>query len=89
MEFNACGIYSSSKFPKPETLGHDDNKTLTPKKGIQVEGIWILMHVGFLHPLTSLQTCSIPRWAVRSHSLVCSKKYFLILGIGPIRDKEL
>ena len=35
------------------------------------------------------QTCSIPRRAVRSHSLVCSKKPFSIVGIGPIPVKEL
>ena len=34
-------------------------------------------------------TCSIPRQAVRSHSMVCSKNYLLIVGIGPICDKEL
>ena len=35
------------------------------------------------------KTCSSPRRDVRSHSLVCSKIYFLIMGIGPIRVKEL
>ena len=34
-------------------------------------------------------TCSSPRRAVRSHSLVCSEKYLLIVGIGPILNKEL
>ena len=34
-------------------------------------------------------TCSIPRWAVRSHSLVCIKNSLLIVGIVPIRDKDL
>ena len=34
-------------------------------------------------------TCYSPRRAVRSHSLVCSKIYFDIVGIGPIRVKEL
>ena len=34
-------------------------------------------------------TCSIPRLAVSSHSLVCSENPFSILGIGPIPVKEL
>ena len=34
-------------------------------------------------------TCSSPRRAVRPHSLVCSKNYLSIVGIGPICDKEL
>ena len=34
-------------------------------------------------------TCSSPRRAVRSHSLVCSKNPFSIVGIGPIPVKEL
>ena len=34
-------------------------------------------------------TCSSPRQAVCSHSLVCSEKYLLIVGIGPILNKEL
>ena len=36
-----------------------------------------------------LKTCSGPRRAVRSHSLVCSKNYLLIVRIGPILNKEL
>ena len=36
-----------------------------------------------------LQMCSRPRRAVRYHSLVCSKNSLLIIGIGPILDKEL
>ena len=36
-----------------------------------------------------LITCSSPRRAVRSHSLVCNKNSLLIIGIWPIRDKEL
>ena len=36
-----------------------------------------------------LSACSIPRRAVRSHSLVCSKNSLLIVGIGPIINKEL
>ena len=35
------------------------------------------------------RTCSSPRRAVRSHSLVCSKNSLLIVGIGPILNKEL
>ena len=35
------------------------------------------------------KTCSGPRRAVRSHSLVCSKNSLLIIGIGPILNKEL
>ena len=35
------------------------------------------------------QTCSNPRRAICSHSLVCSKNSLLILGIGPILNKEL
>ena len=34
-------------------------------------------------------TCSSPRRAVRSHSLVCTKNSLLIVGIGPILNKEL
>ena len=34
-------------------------------------------------------TCSIPRQTVRSHSLVCSENSLLIVGIGPILNKEL
>ena len=34
-------------------------------------------------------TCSSPRCPVRSHSLVCSEKSLLIVGIGPILNKEL
>ena len=39
--------------------------------------------------IPSYLTCSSPRRAVRSHSLVCSKNYLLIVGIGPILNKEL
>ena len=35
------------------------------------------------------KTCSSPIRAVRSHSLVCSKNSLLIVGIGPILNKEL
>ena len=34
-------------------------------------------------------TCSSPRRAVRSHSLVCCENSLLIVGIGPILNKEL
>ena len=34
-------------------------------------------------------TCSIPRCPLRSHSLVCSKKHLFIVGIVPIRNKEI
>ena len=34
-------------------------------------------------------TCFIPRCPVGSHSLVCSKNSLLIVGIGPILNKEL
>ena len=34
-------------------------------------------------------TCSSPRQAVCSHSLVCSENSLLIVGIGPILKKEL
>ena len=34
-------------------------------------------------------TFPIPRRPLRSHYLVCSKKHLFIVGIGPIRDKEL
>ena len=34
------------------------------------------------------QTCSSPGRAVRSHSLVCSENSLLIVGKGPIHDKE-
>ena len=34
-------------------------------------------------------TCSSPRRAVRSHSLVCIENSLLIVGIGPILNKEL
>ena len=37
----------------------------------------------------SNETCSSPRRAVRSHSLVCSENPFSIVGIGPIPVKEL
>ena len=35
------------------------------------------------------KTCSSPRRDVLSHYLVCSKNYLLIVGIGPILNKEL
>ena len=35
------------------------------------------------------QTCSSPRWAVSSRSLVCSENSLSIVGIGPILIKEL
>ena len=35
------------------------------------------------------KTCSSPRRAVRSNSLVCSKNSLLIVGIGPILNKEI
>ena len=34
-------------------------------------------------------TCSSPRHPLSYNSLVCSKNYLFIVGIGPIRDKEL
>ena len=34
-------------------------------------------------------TCSSPRRAVRYHYLVCSENSLLIVGIGPILNKEL
>ena len=42
-----------------------------------------------IFPGYGLMTCSSPRWAVRSHSLVCSENSLLIVGIGPILNKEL
>ena len=35
------------------------------------------------------KTCSSPRRAVPSHSLVCSENYLLIVGIKPSLNKEL
>ena len=35
------------------------------------------------------KTCSSPKRDVRSHSLVCSENSILIVGIGPILNKEL
>ena len=37
----------------------------------------------------TLVACSSPRRDVRSHSLVCSENSLLIVGIGPIINKEL
>ena len=34
-------------------------------------------------------TCSSPRRHLCSHSLICIKNHLFIVGIGPIRDKEL
>ena len=39
--------------------------------------------------INKLLTCSSPRRAVLSHSLVCSENSLLIVGIGPILNKEL
>ena len=39
--------------------------------------------------LEAYLTCSSPRRAVRSHSLVCREIYFEIVGIGPIHVKEI
>ena len=36
-----------------------------------------------------IMTCSSLRRAVHSHSLVCSENSLLIVGIGPILNKEL
>ena len=36
-----------------------------------------------------IKTCSSPRRAVRSHSLVCSENSLSIVGIGTILNKEL
>ena len=38
---------------------------------------------------TVRKMCSRPRRAVRSHSLECSKNYLLIVGIGPILNKDI
>ena len=38
---------------------------------------------------TVCRTCSSPRRAVCSHSLVCSENSLLIVGVGPILNKEL
>ena len=37
----------------------------------------------------AVMTCSRPRRDVRSHSLVCSENSLLIIGIGPVLNKEL
>ena len=34
-------------------------------------------------------TCSSPRRPLLFHSLICTEKHLFIVGIGPIRDKEL
>ena len=39
--------------------------------------------------MTHHKTCYIPRRPVCSHSMVCSKNYLFIVGIGPIYNKEL
>ena len=44
----------------------------------------IISVINYLH-----YTCYIPRCPVCSHSLVCSENSFKIVGIGPIREKEL
>ena len=43
----------------------------------------------FFSGATLSMTCSSPRRPLRSHSLVCSENHLFIVGIGPIRDKEL
>ena len=43
----------------------------------------------YVNGMKSYMTCSIPRRAVRSHFLVCSKNYLLIIGIEPIINKEI
>ena len=48
-----------------------------------------LLNTGNLIQHFSIMTCSFPRRDVCSHSLVCSKNSLLIVGIGPIHDKEL
>ena len=60
--------------PKPVTLPSRGNTT-----GRQAHKVDIRFH---------LETCSSPRRAVRSHYLVCSKNSLLIVGIGPILNKE-
>ena len=35
------------------------------------------------------KTCSTPRGPLRSHYMVCSENHLFIVGIGPIRDKDL
>ena len=49
-----------------------------------------LLQIADNHELKNCpMTCSSPRCPVRSHSLVCSKIYFEIIGIGTIHVKEL
>ena len=51
---------------------------------------WLFVAIGCVMVKWCLSTtCSSPRGAVRSHSLVCSEKSLLIVGIGPILNKEL
>ena len=50
-----------------------------------ITSVLALSHFWWLVPVT----CSSPRRAVRSHSLVCSKNSLLIVGIGPILNKSL
>ena len=61
---------------------------------IDIEIICTWPHFWFFNKTTSSKpmlylTCSIPRRAVCSHSLVCSKNHLLIVGIGKILNKEL
>ena len=49
----------------------------------------ILKMVSVLSPVESGKTCSSPRRPVRSHSLVGSENSLLIVGIGPILNKDL
>ena len=55
MELNVCGIIASSNIPKPEILGPGGKRTLTPKKGIQVEGIRSWTYVEFVRPMMPLK----------------------------------
>ena len=48
-----------------------------------------LNHMTHVWLARSQKTCSSPRRAVRSHYLVCSENSLLIVGIGPILNKEL
>ena len=42
----------------------------------------------FGHTFVRIQTLSIPKCPPRSHSLVCIENRLLIVGIGPILNKE-
>ena len=82
----------------PAKISHPNRQLCRCRRGQKYHGAQKTQDNGPPPPLAQMQrssgsisllTCSIPRFPLRYHSLVCIENCLFIVGIGPIINKEI